>query len=185
MPTDATASVAMSNVAYGEPRSVGSMQLCLTSPGVATITRVDLHQRSGDIRVEAFAVRPDPSARGLNAVGTDLRPLAEIGGGFDPVGIQRVSMVCPTEAQVADPTFESRLDEFAVQVSWVSGDVSGGTKLDVTYRIEDVERTAVIPFGIWLCARICPDNVGSLGADAAAPRGGSANALDASVDTVP
>ena len=32
-PTDNTASVAMSNVAYGEPRSVGSMSLCLTSPG--------------------------------------------------------------------------------------------------------------------------------------------------------
>jgi hypothetical protein len=161
VPTDNTASVAVSNVAYGEPRSVGSMSLCLTSPGIATITRVDLHRRSGDIRVEAFAVRPDPFARGLNGVGTDLRPLAEIGGGFDPGGIQTVSMVCPTEAQRADPTYESTFDEFAVQVSWASGDVSGGTGLDVTYRIEDVERTAVIPFGIWLCAGTCPDDVGS------------------------
>ena len=166
----------MSNVAYGEPHSVGSMSLCLTSPGIATITRVDLHQRSGDIRVEAFAVRPDPFARGLNGVGTDLRPLAEIGGGFDPGGTQAVSMVCPTEAQRADPTYVSTLDEFAVQVSWASGDVSGGTGLDVTYRIEDVERTAVIPFGIWLCARTCPDDVGSQGAGAAGRNEGSADA---------
>lgn len=40
MPTDNKASVAMSNVAYGETRSVGSMSLCLTSPGTATITGV-------------------------------------------------------------------------------------------------------------------------------------------------
>jgi len=178
MPTDNAASIAMSNVAYGEPRSVGSMSLCLTSPGVATITRVGLHQPSGDIRVEAFALRPDPFARGLNGVGTDLRPLAEIGGGFDPRGLQTVRMVCPTEAQRADPTFESMLDEFAVQVSWASGDVSGGAGLDVAYEITGVERTAVIPFGIWLCARTCPDDVGSPGAGAAGPNGGSAAALD-------
>ncbi len=186
MPNDDTSkwSVAMSNVAYGEPRSVGSMSLCLTSTGTATITRVDLHQPSGAIRLEAFAVRPNPSARGLNGVGTDLIPLAEIGGGFDPGGIQTVSIVCPTQAQMADPAIGATLNEFAVQVSWTAGDVSGGTGLDVTYEIAGVERTAVIPFGIWLCARTCPDDVGSQGAGASEPDGGSADAL-ASADTLP
>jgi hypothetical protein len=67
MPGDSTGkwSVAMGNVAYGEPRSVGAMELCLTSPGTATITRVTLHEPTGDIRVEAFGVRPNPYARAL------------------------------------------------------------------------------------------------------------------------
>jgi hypothetical protein len=175
MPTDSTASVAMGNAAYGEPRSVGSMSLCLTSPGVATITRVALHEPTGDIRVDAFGVRPNPFVGGLDAVGTTTVPLEEIGGGFELGGVQQVSEVCPTEAQGADPTYQSTLGEFAVQVSWASGDVSGGAGLDVTYEIAGVERTAVIPFGIWLCARTCPDDVGAPGAGA---NGGSADALD-------
>lgn len=161
MPTDVTAGVAMSDVPYDQPRSVGSMSLCLTSPATATITRVALHQPSGDIRVEAFAVRPSPVARGLDGVGTDSRPLADIGGGFDPGAVQRVSMVCPTEAQMAEETIGLTLNEFAVQVAWSSGDVSGGSALDVTYEIGGAERTAVIPFGIWLCVGTCPDDVGS------------------------
>lgn len=163
-PTDNKASVAMSNAAYGEPRSVGSITLCLMSPGRATITRVALHEPSGDIRVEAFGVRPNPYLRGLDGVGAMAVPLAEIGGGFDLGGVQQVSEVCPTEAQLADRDLGSMLSEFAVQVSWASGDVSGGTGLDVTYEIDGVERTAVIPFGIWLCAATCPDDVGWSGA---------------------
>jgi hypothetical protein len=160
-PTDNKASVAMSNAAYGEPRSVGAMELCLTSPGSATITKVALHQPSGDIRVEAFGVRPNPYVRGLNGVGVQAIRLAEVGGGFDLDGVQQVSEVCPTEGQLADRDVGATLKEFAVQVSWSSGDVSGGTGLDVTYEIEGVHRTAAIPFGIWLCAGTCPDDVGS------------------------
>lgn len=150
----------MGNAAYGEPRSVGAMTLCLTSPGTATITRVALHEPTGDIRVEAFGVRPNPFLRGLDGVGVQAIPLAEISGGFDLGGVQRVSEVCPTEAQRADPDYHSTLSEFAVQVSWESGDVSGGTGLDVTYEIDGVERTAVIPFGIWLCPATCADDLG-------------------------
>jgi hypothetical protein len=159
-PTDNKTSVAMSNAAYGEPRSVGAMELCLTLPGTATITGVALHERTGDIRVEAFGLRPNPYARGLDGVGAQAIPLAEIGGGFDLGGVQRVSEVCPSEGQLAHPDAGATLKEFAVQVSWSSGDVSGGTGLDVTYEIEGVQRTAVIPFGIWLCAETCPDDVG-------------------------
>jgi hypothetical protein len=160
-PTDNTASLSMSNAEFDMPLSVGSMSLCLTSPGTATITRVAMHEPTGDIRVEAFALRPDPYTRGLNGVGAQKIPLADVGGGFDPGGIQQVSVVCPTEAQRSDPTFESTDDEFAVQVSWSSGDVSGGPGIEVTYEIDGTERTAVIPFGIWLCAGNCPDDVGS------------------------
>ena len=45
-----------------------------------------MHEPTGDIRVEAFALRPDPYARGLNGVGAQKIPLAEVGGGFDPGG---------------------------------------------------------------------------------------------------
>lgn len=79
---------------------------------------------------------------------------------------------------MADPAIGTTLNEFAVQVSSASSDVSGGTGLDVTYEIAGVERTAVIPFGIWLCAGTCPDDVGSRGAGAAGPNGAPADALD-------
>ncbi|HET6380165.1 MAG TPA: hypothetical protein VFH63_03910 [candidate division Zixibacteria bacterium] len=127
-PTDATARVAMSDVPHDQPRSVGSMSLCLTSPGTATITRVALRQPTGDIRVDAFAVRPSPFARGLDGVGTTREPSPDWRR-FDPGAVQQVSLVCPTEAQLRDETINLGLilNEFAVQVAWSSGDVSGGT----------------------------------------------------------
>ena len=161
MPTDATSGVAISNVSPNQPRSVGSMSLCLTAPGTATITGVALHEPMGDIRVEVFAVRPSPFSRGLDAVGTDTRPLAAIAGGFDPDAVQQVSVVCPSEMEMAGEDIGMILNEFAVQVSWSSGDMSGGSALDVTYLVGGEERTAVIPFGIWLCAATCPDGLAS------------------------
>jgi hypothetical protein len=158
---DGSAGLSMSNRDYDVPASVGAMMLCLTSPGTATITRVALHEPSGDIRVEAFAVRPNPHTRGLDGLGTDTRPLAEIGGGFDPVGIQQVSGVCPTEAELDDSAVSSRLSELGVQLAWSSGDVAGGNGVDVTYEIAGVEATALIPFAMWLCAAACPDDVGA------------------------
>jgi hypothetical protein len=158
---DGGAQLSMSNRAYGDPASIGAMMLCLTSPGTATITRVAVHDSSDTIRVEAFAVRRNPHTRGLDGLGTDPRPLAEIGGGFDPAGVQQVSGVCPTEAELDDTAVSSRLSELGVQLSWSSGDIAGGSGVDVTYESAGVEATAVIPFAIWFCAAVCPDDVGA------------------------
>lgn len=161
-PTDDPASVSMSNVAHGSPRSVGSMTLCLSSPGTAAITDVALHEATGDIRVEAFGVRANPFERGLDAVGAVAGTLDEVGGEVDPWR-EEVTTVCPTTGRSADPAGAPSLDEFAVQVSWSSGDVAGGTALDVTYAVDGVEHTLLVPFGIWLCAATCPDGLGSPG----------------------
>jgi len=156
-----TASLAIDDAAYDAPRSIGSMMLCVTSPATATITGVTPHQPSGDIRVEAFSVRPNPFARGLDGLGDDLRPLADIGAGFDPGAVQTVSGRCPTDTQLDDSTIAAQVVELGVQVSWSSGDVAGTTGLDVGYEVAGSTATAFIPFGIWLCAQTCPDGVGS------------------------
>ncbi len=160
-------SVAISNTPYGAPRSVGSIMLCLTSPGTATITGVALHEPSGEIRVDAFAVRPNPFTQGQDGLGTDDRSLASFAAGFDPGGTQRVSGVCPADAQASDAVQASdtpndaQSSELGVQVSLAAGEMGGGKGLAVTYDIAGTEGTAVIPFGIWLCARTCPDSPGS------------------------
>ncbi len=156
-----TASIAINDVSYDEPRSIGSMMLCVTSAATATITAVSPHEPSGDIRVEAFAVRLNPFTRGLEGLGDDRRPLAQIGGGFDPGGLQEVSGVCPTDAELGDSAIASRTVELGVQVAWSSGDVAGSRGLDVQYHVAGSAATAFIPFGIWLCARTCPAGLGS------------------------
>lgn len=167
MAGDSTVSVAISNTPYGDPRSVGSIMLCLTSPGTATVTGVALHEPSGEIRVDAFAVRPNPFPRGHDALGTDERPLASFAADFDPGGTQRVSGVCPANTQASDAVqasdtiIDAQASELGVQVSLPAGEMGGGKSLDVTYDLGGTKRTAVIPFGIWLCARTCPDNLGS------------------------
>jgi hypothetical protein len=52
--------------------------------------------------------------------------------------------------------------ELAVQVARRSGDAAGGPALDVTYDVGGDTRTAVIPFGVWLCAATCPPEAGNL-----------------------
>jgi hypothetical protein len=164
---DSTASVAISNTPYGDPRSVGSIMLCLTSPGTATITGVALHEPSGEIRVDAFAVRPNPFTQGQDGLGTDDRSLASFAADFDPGGTQRVSGVCPADAQASDAVqasdtpIDAQASELGVQVSLAAGETGGGRGLDVTYDLGGTKRTAVIPFGVWLCARTCPDGPGS------------------------
>jgi hypothetical protein len=41
-------------------------------------------------------------------------------------------------------------------VSWSSGDLAGGTGIDVTYEVDGATHTALVPFAIWLCADVCP-----------------------------
>ena len=86
---------------------------------------------------------------------------------FDPGGTQRVSGVCPANTQASDAVqasdtiIDAQASELGVQVSLPAGEMGGEKSLDVTYDLGGTKRTAVIPFGIWLCARTCPDNLGS------------------------
>lgn len=161
MAGDNRVAFATGNAAYDAPHSIGAGLLCVAGSGMATITRVALHEPIGDIRVTAFAVRPNPYTRGQQGLGDERKLLSEIGGGFDPDAAQQVSGVCPSEAQLNDTGVVSKLSELGVQVAWSSGDLAGGAGLDVTYEIGGTERSTFMPFGIWLCAASCPDHPGA------------------------
>lgn len=61
-----------------------------------------------------------------------------------------------------DESITSRLGEFAVQVSWSSGEFAGGTGIDVTYAINGAQHVDLIPFAIWLCAAECPEDLSGM-----------------------
>ena len=159
MAGDNKVGAALASVAYEQHRSIGSIPICLTEPGSAIITGVAIHEATGDIRVQAFAVRPNPFVRGIDGVGTDERTLAEIGEGFAPGAIQEVSAVCPTADQMDDESVTAQVPEFAIQVSWSSGGLAGGTGIDLTYEIDGSRHTSRIPMAVWVCSAECPDDL--------------------------
>ena len=152
-------SLAQSN-ASGDSLSFGSMMLCVSAADtVATITGVSVHEPQGDIRVEAFAVRinPMPAGQGLgSAKGT----LAAIDPAFAPSNRQEVAGLCPADPGAPTQAEASALSELGVQVRLGSGDIAGGGSLDIAYQVNGRSGTLSIPFGIWLCARVCPDGIG-------------------------
>jgi len=133
-----------------QPVSIGAMLICVTSPGRATITHVAIHGLVGNLRVDAFAVRPGQEGQ----LGNLYQTLDKEGGGFNPNGPQVVTEVCPS-----DPTGGTveNWAELAVQVTRTSGDIAGGPGVDVTYEAGGAEGTYTVPFGIELCASTCPD----------------------------
>lgn len=152
-----SAAAVVNNVPYGQPVSLGSIMLCVSSPATATIESVELHNPSGPIRVDAFAVRPNPYYHNQLFLGREFAPIVELG--FDPRGPQSVSGVCPADVRTAPDSVQSQTMELAVQVSWTSGESAGGTALDITYRIDAGSAAATIPFAIWLCSQTCPDSL--------------------------
>jgi hypothetical protein len=151
---------ALNDVPYGQPVTEGSILLCVTQPATATLTSVALDQPTGDITVDAFAVRLDPYYQGLPFVGDVRQPLPIIGGGFQPGAPQIVSGVCPDDDTIGPAEVESQLRELAFEVSWSAGEYAGARDLSVTYEIDGTSKTALIPFGIWLCAATCPEGLG-------------------------
>jgi hypothetical protein len=149
------------DTAYNAPNSVGGVMLCVTGAATATITSVAVHDATGDIRVEAFAVRLNPNTRGEIGLGGVRRTLSAFAADFHPAAVQEVSGVCPTDGQLEDTDIDSKLSELGIQVAFSSGAVAGGNSLDISYRINGTDRTTTIPFGIWLCAATCPDHLGA------------------------
>jgi hypothetical protein len=145
------------DIPTGQPVSFGSIMLCLSQPGSAAIRSVAVHQRTGDIEVQAFAVRPNPFTRGLDGIGSARGAIADLHTDLDPnapnktvAGVCAVDPAKPTDAESA------QLVELVVQVARGGGDAAGGPALDVVYEVDGSTRTAVIPFGMWLCAAECP-----------------------------
>jgi hypothetical protein len=151
-----------SHVAVGAPVSVGSMELCLTTPGRATIRSVAMHQPTGDIVIEAFATRPNPFTRGLDGIGNAHSTIADLRVDLDPAAPAVVAGTCPADLSAMSDAEAAGLVELVVQVVRSSGADAGATALDITYEVGGQARTSVIPLGIWLCEATCPPESGSL-----------------------
>jgi hypothetical protein len=156
------AAMDMEYVASNAPVSFGGVMLCTSAPGIATIRSVVVHQATGDIKVQAFATRPNPFTRGLDGLGSNRSTIADLHLDFDPAAPSTVSGGCPDDAASPPPSISAHLVELAVQVARRSGDAAGGPALDVTYEVGGGTRTTVIPFGVWLCATTCPPEAGTL-----------------------
>ena len=156
------AGTGLGDVALNAPVSFGGVMLCVSSPGTATIRSVAVHQATGDIEVQAFATRPNPFTRGLDGLGDKQSTITDLHLDLDPSAPATVSGACPGDAASAPPSIAGQLVELAVQVARRQGDAAGGAALDVTYEVGGDTRTAVIPFGIWLCATTCPPEANKL-----------------------
>jgi hypothetical protein len=148
----APAGLGVAHVPTGQPVTVGGVVLCVSGSGKAVITQVAMSGLRGSLTVDAFAVRTKVEHH--DYIGDPQRTLASIGEGFDPGGPQLVTTVCPRDLQAAT---WSDFVELAVQVTRTSGDVAGGTGLDITYEAGGAEGKYLVPFGIVVCASVCPD----------------------------
>ena len=155
-------SLSTSNMRPDESFSFGSINLCVSAPATASITGVTIHQAQGDVRVEAFAIRPNPIPSGGAELGGQKAALVAYDSGFAPAKAQQVSGACPKDLLAPTAGEAAAMSELGVQVRLASGDIGGGSALDVKYRIDQgPERTAAVPFGIWLCASTCPPGIGA------------------------
>lgn len=134
IPAGQTVLEGVGSVKPGAPQSPGSMTVCLSGPGRATITSVRPWKPVGRVIVQAFAVRPspfmqDPPGMGL---GDDTGPLSKFGF----TGSHVVDIACNSRAGAAY--------ELAIQVTkptgrqvgaagWVISYVSGGRRSQLTF----------------------------------------------------
>jgi hypothetical protein len=149
----------VSSVSSGQPYSFGSILLCVSGRVTAIITGVSVTKPQGSIRVETFALRPNPFTRGQQGLGGERSALTVASRDFVPTGQQAVSGQCPSDQSSAAQTDQlGPLSELGVEVSWDGvGQYAGGHGLDVAYTVDGHEQDLIIPFGIWLCAATCPD----------------------------
>lgn len=158
----AVASITSANVPLNASVSVGSMNLCVSTPGRATIRSVAVHAPTGDIVVEAFATRPNPFTRGLDGVGNARSSIVDLHLDLDPTAPAIVAETCPVDVTAMPDDVASGLVELVVQVARRSGEAAGGPALDIAYDVDGTSRTSVIPLGIWLCEATCPPEADEL-----------------------
>jgi hypothetical protein len=155
--------VSQRDVPTGEPMTFGSAMLCLSRPGTAVLRSVAVHQPTGDIEVQAFAVRPAPFASGLDAVGSAHGTISDLHTNLDPdAAVKSVAGVCAADPANPSPSEVAHETELVVQVARLGGDAAGGPALDVVYEADGSTRTAVIPIAVWLCASDCPPEADTL-----------------------
>jgi hypothetical protein len=152
------------DIPTGQPVSFGSIMLCLSQPGSAALRSVAVHQPTGDIEVQAFAVRANPFIRGLDGIGSARGAISDLHTDLDPSApTKSVGGVCAADPAKPTDAESARLVELVVQVARGGDDAAaGGQALDVVYDVDGSTRTTVVPFGVWLCAAACPPEASAL-----------------------
>ena len=143
-----TALVGQPNVDAGQAWSFGTIVLCVSAPGTATITDVSFKEPTGGMHVDAFATRQSPIRIGGQFLGADTKTLADVGDGFI-IGGAPIEDQCPPAAD--DATWVGGV-ELGIQVSKSTSAMARANALEVTYETDGSRMSLTIPFGIALCA---------------------------------
>jgi hypothetical protein len=147
------AMVLASNVAASQPVTFGSIILCLEEAGSVTVRTVELVEPSGSVRLESFALRPNPFVRQQPGVGAERSTLEDLE--FDVSAKQVVDTECAGAGE--DETWDGG-SELAFQVSYDGTSEAASASLNVTYEYApSTTRVLAIPFGVALCPGSCPD----------------------------
>lgn len=129
----------------GRPYLFGNIALCLDRTGAADVTGVRFENPSGDLKVEAWALRPFYRAMGSDGVGWgEPRSLRQ----------RRLFTAVHTVTQVCRPGDSSRVEfaELVVQTSRPNRASASGSGFLVSYTSGPAQGVLRIPFGITLCA---------------------------------
>lgn len=127
----------------GRPVSVGEMSICLTRPGKVTITGVKPVEPVGQVTVQAYAVRPNPSMRGGEFLGGDQGTLSS--HGFTKSHL--VDGVCRKNDG-------STSYELGLQLTKPTSAATGVAGWDVAYRSEGHAAVLRLPFAVALCSGV-------------------------------
>ena len=132
----------------GQPVSVGSMSLCLTRAGEATINRVSLVGPVGSIRVDDWTLVNHPRQATRTFIGTDRRTLRSYGYPLT----HTVDVAC--DAGAGD------LDELVVQVERTDAEDAGFNAFRIDWTSHDDHGSILFPLSIALCAERSADAPG-------------------------
>lgn len=162
--------ISMPHTVEDRPYSFGGPVLCLNRPGTAVITGVSAERPSGGMRIDAFAIRPDPTEVGGIGFGADRVDL--ITAGFEPGRPALISAVCDRQPGLAagrKPATDQAVAQHSVELGLqysrhgVAPAIASG--VIVTYRSGSKLRHLRIPFVVALCPGQSGDDGGGGGGD--------------------
>jgi hypothetical protein len=129
----------------GMPYLFGGFSVCLNRSGVVSVTGVEFEDATGDLRVQAFALRPFYRAFGDDGVGWgEPKSLKQRGV---PTALRTVTQVC-------QPDDSSRVEftELVLQTSRPGAVSASSSGFVISYTSGASEGRLRVPFGITLCA---------------------------------
>lgn len=142
---DVAIAIGMPNIVADQPNSFGGWVLCLDQSGSVTIDRAEIIRRQGDIRIEAFAVRPQSPDRPM--LGNAYKPLTALGF---PEGKPKVTTPCDSTGH--DPGKAGPYTELALQYIKSTDATAQGEGVRVSYTSHGRHKTLTIPLTVRLCA---------------------------------